>query len=184
MVTLGYSHKFNGLKFRILEALMWADEPLTVRDIEYKTGIHCTNISSAMSHYQKLHKKNGKTIKLPYIERLEKKGPNGLYRYRITKKGKEAYIAYLSRIKDGKILNRFRYPDDPDRPIKKIKTREGYTLQPEQLLPYVKINKNGLKMGLSKPEHALYWESCVKHHNSIPESQRRKKEAAKASMSV
>jgi len=179
MVTLGYSHRFNGLKFRILEALMWADEPLTVRDIEYKTGIHCTNISSAMSHYQKLHKKSGKIIKLPYIERLEKKGPNGLYRYRITKKGKEAYIAYLSRIKDGKILNRFRYPNHP---IKKIKTIEGYTLQPEQLLPYVKINKNGLKMGFDKAEDVLRIENIFKHRHSPPESRRRKNEAAKATM--
>jgi len=40
-----------------------------------------------MSHYQKIVKQNGKIIKLPYIQRLEKKGPNGFYRYKITKPG-------------------------------------------------------------------------------------------------
>lgn len=108
IVTLGYNHKNNALKFRILEALTNSKKPLTTRDIEYQTGIHYTKISSAMSHYQKIVKKNGKIIKLPYIQRLAKKGPNGLYRYRITQKGKEAYVAYLQRIMLGFDLNRVR----------------------------------------------------------------------------
>lgn len=69
---------------------------MTVRDIEYETGIHCIHISSAMSHYQKLRTRKGKVKQLPYIQRLAKKGPNGLYRYRITKKGIEAYVSYLN----------------------------------------------------------------------------------------
>lgn len=85
MTDFGYHHKTNALKFRILEALVWSKEPLTVRDIESKTGIYYTKISFAMSHYRKIVKRNGKIIKLPYIQRLTKKGPNGLYRYKITK---------------------------------------------------------------------------------------------------
>jgi len=128
-----------------------------------------------MSHYQKLQKRSGKIITLPYIQRLEKKGPNGLYRYRITQKGIEAYVDYLNRIKDGKILNRIKYPKHP---IKAIKTREDLELQPKQLLPYMKINKNGREFGLDKVEYVLYIENSLKHHNSIPESRRRKREAA------
>jgi predicted Zn-ribbon and HTH transcriptional regulator len=87
VTDFGYRHKTNALKFRILEALVWSKEPLTVRDIESKTGIYHTKINCAMSHYQKIVKQNGKIIKLPYIQRLEKKGPNELFRYKITKPG-------------------------------------------------------------------------------------------------
>jgi len=59
-----------------------------------------------MSRYQKIHKKNGKIIKLPYIQRLQKKGPNGLYRYKITQKGMVAYFLYLQRIRRGFNLKR------------------------------------------------------------------------------
>ncbi|RPJ77593.1 MAG: hypothetical protein EHM20_05875 [Alphaproteobacteria bacterium] len=62
------------MKFRILEALTNSKESMTTRDIEYDTGIHYTKISSAMSHYPKIVKKNGEVIKLPYIQRLAKKG--------------------------------------------------------------------------------------------------------------
>ena len=40
MVALGIAHGNNFLKFRILEALMWADEPLTTRDIEKILGVN------------------------------------------------------------------------------------------------------------------------------------------------
>lgn len=85
IAAFGYAHKTNFLKFRILEALINSEEPLTTRDIERLTGVQYTMISAAMSRYQKIHKKSGATIKLPYIQRLAKKGPNGLYRYKITK---------------------------------------------------------------------------------------------------
>ena len=161
IVTLGYNHKNNALKFRILEALTNSKEPMTTRDIEYQTGIHYTKISSAMSHYQEIVKRNGKVIKLPYIQRLAKKGPNGLYRYKITKKGKEAYIAYLQRIRYGFDLNRVRkvpkrtenYGKYPHHPIRKA---EDFDLLPEQLLPYFTINKNGKQLGLDRLEHVLY----------------------------
>lgn len=108
IVTLGYYHKQNFLKFRILDSLIKSGNPMTTRDIEYETGIHYTKISSAMSHYQKITRKNGEVIRLSYIQRLRKKGPNGLYSYKITKKGKEAYISYLQRIKRGVNLNRLK----------------------------------------------------------------------------
>lgn len=73
---------------------MWADEPLTTRDLEKILGVQRATISAAMSRYQKVHKKSGKIIKLPYIERLKAKGPNGAYRYKITKKGIEAYVPH------------------------------------------------------------------------------------------
>jgi hypothetical protein len=84
---------------------MWSNEPLTVRDIESKTGVYHTKISCAMSHYQKITKQSGKIIKLPYIQRLEKKGPNGLYRYKIIRSGIKAYLSYLG-IKRGCSLKR------------------------------------------------------------------------------
>lgn len=42
IVSLGYAHRTNFLKFRILDALAGSTEPLTTRDIEYKTGIQYT----------------------------------------------------------------------------------------------------------------------------------------------
>ena len=92
IAAFGYAHKTNFLKFRILEALINSKEPLTTRDIEKITGVQYTTISAAMSRYQKIHKKSGATIKLPYIQRLAKKGPNGLYRYKITQKGIESIL--------------------------------------------------------------------------------------------
>jgi len=175
MVTLGYSHKFNALKFRILEALFKSDKPMTVRDIEYETGIHHTNVSSAMSHYRKIYTRSGKIIKLSYIQRLEKKGPNGLYRYKITKSGIEAYVSYLSRLQDGISLNRIKTADHK---VEKL-SPEDLEVKPEQLIPYMKINQNGREIGFEKVEDVIqYVENKLKHHHSMPESQRRKKAAA------
>ena len=57
IAALGIAHGNNFLKFRILEALMWADEPLTTRDLEKILGVQRATISAAMSRYQKIHKK-------------------------------------------------------------------------------------------------------------------------------
>lgn len=145
---MGYAHKTNFLKFRILDALVKAKEPLTTRDIEKMTGVQYTTISAAMSRYQKIHKKNGKVIKLPYIQRLQKKASNGLYRYKITKKGIEAYIDLFNRIRWGMDLNRVAhkhkrretYVKKADRTRKKFETIEDLELSPEQLLPYYSLN--------------------------------------------
>lgn len=170
IVALGYAHKTNFLKFRILEALFHSKEPLTTRDIEKITGIQYTIISSAMSRYQKIHKRNGKIIKLPYIQRLEKKASNGLYRYKITKKGIEAYASYLQRIRRGVSLKRVgktrrmetygKFPDGP------IKTEEDLQLLPEQLLPYYVMTQVGKefdeKHGIDKATHVFKIEKRVR----------------------
>ncbi len=165
IAAFGYAHKTNFLKFRILEALINSEEPLTTRDIEKITGVQYTTISSAMSRYQKISKRNGKTIKLPYIQRLAKKGPNGLYRYKITQKGIEAYLQYLQRIRRGFSLKRVgkiqhmetygKFPCGP------IKTKEDLKLLPEQLLPYYSITEYG-KQYIITTETILYMENRMR----------------------
>lgn len=148
IVSCGYSHTPNFLKFRILDALIKSKEPLTTRDIEGITGVQYTTISAAMSRYQKIQKKSGKVIKLPYIRRLPTKAPNGLYRYKITKKGIEAYTDLFNRIRWGMDLNRVArkhkrretYVKRSDRTRKKFETIEDFELSPEQLLPYYSLN--------------------------------------------
>jgi len=148
MSASGYSHTTNFLKFRILDALFKSKEPLTTRDIERITGVRYTTVSAAMSRYQTVHKRNGKIIKLPYIQRLQKKGPNGLYRYKITQKGIEAYVELLNRIRYGMDLNRVArrrkhmetYVKPTARKRKRLQTLEDFELLPEQLLPYYSLN--------------------------------------------
>jgi hypothetical protein len=163
------------LKFRILEALMWADEPLTTRDLEKILGVQRATISAAMSRYQKIHKKSGKIITLPYIERLKAKAPNGAYRYKITKKGIEAYVAYLHRIRRGVSLKRVgkvqhmetycRYP-----PRSKLKTRSDYNLLPAQLLPYYSMTQMGKAFdeehGIDKETHIFKMENRIRQLSS------------------
>lgn len=166
MAAFGYAHKTNFLKFRILEALYKSKEPLTTRDIERITGVQYATISAAMSRYQKIHKRNGTTIKLPYIQRLAKKGPDGLYRYKITKKGIEAYFQYLQRIRRGSSLKRIGKPQRIETygkfPCGPIRTEEDMKLLPEQLLPYYVITQAGKEFGLDKVEYALYIEKRIR----------------------
>ena len=179
IVALGIAHGNNFLKFRILEALMWADEPLTTRDLEKILGVQRATISAAMSRYQKVHKKSGKIIKLPYIERLAKKGPNGLYRYKITKKGIEAYVAYLQRIRRGVSLNRvsdeIRHMETYCRyPQRKLNTRSDFELLPAQLLPYYVITQAGKefdeKYGIDKETHIFKMENRIRQLSSESKS--------------
>jgi hypothetical protein len=174
IAAFGYAHKTNFLKFRILEALYKSKEPLSTRDIERITGVQYTTISAAMSRYQKIHKKSGATIKLPYIQRLQKKGSNGLYRYKITQKGIEAYFQYLQRIRRGFSLKRVgkiqlmetygKFPCGP------VRTEEDLKLLPEQLLPYYVITQAGKDFGLDKVEYALYIEKRIKQIRREAES--------------
>lgn len=118
-----------------------------------------------MSRYQHKRKRSGKIIKLPYIKRLVKKGPNGLYRYRITKKGIDAYADYAQRIKRGvglKRVGKSQHMETYDRsPQNKIRSATDFELLPEQILPYYVITEEG-KQYLSKIEDVLYVESRVK----------------------
>ena len=179
MVALGIAHGNNFLKFRILEALMWADKPLTTRDIEKITGVQRATISAAMSRYQKINKRSGKIITLPYIQRLEKKAPSGAYRYKITMKGIAAYVAYLQRIRRGVSLNRVSdeiqhmetYGKYPQR---KLKTMGDFELLPAQLLPYYSMTQMGKAFdeehGLDKETHILRMENRIRQLSSESKS--------------
>jgi hypothetical protein len=178
MVALGIAHGNNFWKFRILEALMWADEPLTTRDIEKILGVQRATISSAMSRYQKIHKKSGKIITLPYIERLKAKAPNGAYRYRITKKGIEAYVSYLGRIRSGISLKRVGKKERMETygkyPQLKLNKRSDFELLPAQLLPYYSITQMGKefdeKYGIDKETHIFKMENRIRQLSSESKS--------------
>lgn len=178
IAAFGYAHGTNFLKFRILEAIYKSKEPLTTRDIERITGVQYTTISSAMSRYQKIPKRNGKTIKLPYIQRLAKKGPNGLYRYKITKKGIEAYFQYLQRIRRGSSLKRVGKPQRMETygkfPCGPIRIEEDIKLLPEQLLPYYSMTQMGKAFdeehGLDKETHILRMENRIRQLSSESKS--------------
>lgn len=118
-----------------------------------------------MSRYQKISKRNGKTIKLPYIQRLAKKGPDGLYRYKITKKGIEAYLLYLQRIRRGFSLKRVGKPQRMETygkfPYGPIRTEEDLKLLPEQLMPYYSITEYG-KQYIKTTETILYMENRMR----------------------
>lgn len=111
-----------------------------------------------MSRYQYKKKRNSEVIKLPYIERLEKKGSRGLYRYRITKRGREAYVDYLSRIRDGVTLNRIRYPDHS---VRAIHCASDLTVSRIELLPYYSITNDGIEAGMN-PIHIMRVEEKMK----------------------
>lgn len=111
-----------------------------------------------MSRYQNKKKRNGVVVKLPYIERLAKKGSHGLYRYRITKRGKEAYVDYLSRIRSGVTLNRIRYPDHP---VKSIRSESDLTVARINLLPYYSITNDGIEAGMN-PINIMRLEEKIK----------------------
>jgi hypothetical protein len=98
------------------------------------------------------------------------------YRYKITKKGIEAYVAYLQRIRRGVSLNRVsdeiqhmetycRYP-----PRSKLKTRSDYNLLPAQLLPYYSMTQMGKafdeKYGLDKETHVFKMENRIRQLSS------------------
>lgn len=162
------------MKFRILDALYKSKEPLTTRDIERITGVRRATISAAMFRYQNIHKKSGKVIKLPYIQRLKAKGPDGLYRYKITKKGIEAYVSYLHRIRQGVSLKRVGKKERMETyckyPQHKLKTASDFELLPSQLLPYYVITTEGKefdeKYGIDKATHVFNLEKRVREFSS------------------
>jgi hypothetical protein len=112
-----------------------------------------------MSHYRKILKRNGKIIKLPYIQRLEKKGPNGLNRYKITKSGIKAYVSYLNRIKRGFSLKRVGKVQRMETYGKwdhsKPKTREDFNVTPEMLAHYIGLSKRRYELVLRFPSRSI-----------------------------
>jgi hypothetical protein len=145
----GYYHKYNFLKFRIMEAALWhCGDEFTTRDIEAATGIPFTKVGDALLRW----KKRG----CGYFRVMPKRLPHGALRYKITKKGIEIYIRLLMRIKRGIDLNMLRPTPrllethdlyDKKRP----KSIEDYKLLPEQLVPYIGITKQGVEeFGIDK----------------------------------
>jgi hypothetical protein len=144
--TTGFYHKYNFLKFRILEALAWSPKPMTTKEISDKIGVPFVRISVAIKTY--LDKG------IPYIQRLKKKRCRA-FRYKITKSGMKAYVEYLIRIERGLGLNRLR-PWQIERMEtygqfkvrKQRKSPEDFKLKKEQLLPYFGVTYFGrMKFG-------------------------------------
>ena len=114
-----------------------------------------------------------------------KKSPNGLYRYRIIKKGKVAYLSYLQRIRRGLELNRLkRVPKHTENYCKyshgTIKTAQDFDLLPEQLLSYFGVTKHGDEWyGLEKAGQVLGIEQRIKNPGTKPASQIKKEREQK-----
>jgi hypothetical protein len=156
VVRTGYYHKNNVLKFRILEAAIFLPfETFTTRDIEAATGIDFKTVGGALGHYHK--------VGITYFRRMPKKGAGHghPYRWKITKKGIEAYLAYLMRIRRGFDLNRRstkikRMPSYGKFKYEKLNSLEGLKLEDLKLLPgqlegYIGITKRGAEeMGITE----------------------------------
>ncbi len=100
-MATGTYHKFNFLKFRMLEALFDAyPASLTSKAIADNGDIELKKVADALNHYI--------AGNYSYITRLKKKSNEGKYRYKINTSGAEAYLQYKHRIKLGFDLNRHR----------------------------------------------------------------------------
>ena len=100
-MATGTYHKFNYLKFRILEALFDAyPASLTCKEIADNGDIELKKVADALNHYT--------SSNYSYITRLKKKSSSGKYRYKINKSGVVAYLEFKHRIKLGFDLNRHR----------------------------------------------------------------------------
>jgi hypothetical protein len=152
------------LKFRILEVLAWAKEPMTSQDIANALGVSYGKVNCVLAQYKKKD--------MPYFIRLSKKtGLRGrTIRYKISKSGLIIYLKCLVRIKRGFDLN-FR-----GKKVKRMETygkydhskpkcREDYNLLPEQLIPYLGITKHGIELGLNIDD-VVYIAGIVKRDDS------------------
>ncbi len=128
-MATGTYHKFNFLKFRILEVLVKAyPYTLTCKEIAYKGDIELKKVADALNHYI--------AGNYSYVKRLNKKSKSGKYRYKINKAGIVAYLQYKRRIEAGFDLNLHRR-------------------FPEHVESYSGITKQGiLELGLEAGEEA------------------------------
>ncbi len=100
-MATGTYHKFNFLKFRILEVLVKAyPYTLNCKEIADKGDIELKKVADALNHYI--------AGNYSYVKRLNKKSKSGKYRYKIDKKGIVAYLQYKRRIENGFDLNLHR----------------------------------------------------------------------------
>lgn len=133
-IEVKYYHKYNFLKLRIMDVLMWAPEPMTAREIAESLGVPAKNISQILLHYEQHH--------YHYFRRLNPlKGTGKAFRYKINKKGIRAYVEYMKRVKLGFDLNQNRHV--PRRMstytgVKRIdfKKPENLIITPEDSEPY------------------------------------------------
>jgi len=97
-MATGTYHKFNYLKFRILEALFIAyPVSLTCKEIYRQRGHWVKKVADALNNYT--------SSNYSYITRLKRKSSSGKYRYKISKSGVVAYLEFKHRIKLGFDLN-------------------------------------------------------------------------------
>ena len=87
----GTYHKFNYLKFRILEALFDTyPTSLTCKEIADNGDIELKKVADTLNHYASNYS---------YIMRLKEKSSSGKYRYKINKSGIVANPEFKHRIK-------------------------------------------------------------------------------------
>jgi hypothetical protein len=95
-----YYHKYNALKFRILQAMIEIDKPVTAQMVADHIGIDRNRVSIWFCRAIK--------YKYRYIRRLDKKAKGGNHkalRYSINPYGRLAYKIYDNRMKKGLTLN-------------------------------------------------------------------------------
>lgn len=146
----GYYHKYNFLKFRIMEAAIWyCKGAFTVRDIEAATGIDRKKVGDALLRWRR--RKCG----FVKIVGRQKSSHGLLIQYKLTEKGIEMYYKLLMRIKRGCNLNMLHPPKHLETygkyEAKMPKEIEEHFLLPEQLAPYIGITKQGsIEFGIDK----------------------------------
>ena len=140
----GFYCKQNFLKFLIADVgLSMPHQIFTSSDVEERTGIHRKKVGNALWHYKK--------VGVPYFRRLQKKDPNGLIRWKVTKSGEKAWGEYFMRIRRGFDLNRVsskikRMPTHDTIPFTKPKNAEELKVPPERLADYLGLTKYGIEV--------------------------------------
>jgi hypothetical protein len=142
-MATGVYHKYNVLKFRMLEvAYNHRPNPITCREIADELGLPINNISARMRAYTQR--------KYHYFSRQRKRTYSGSYRYKITKHGVITYFQYLKRIKLGFDLNQNRRAPKhmttfDGLKVIRFRTKDDLTLTPKQLAPYINTTRRGVE---------------------------------------
>lgn len=137
----GTYHTYNMAKCRVLSVLFKNHpNPLTTVDISQITGMDFYKVSRLMNHYS--------NCPSHYIRRLKIKNGRA-FRYKINKKGVRYLTEYVKRAKLGIDLN-LRQGKRPvymssytGHKSVRIRSLKDMILTPEQISPYIRINKRG-----------------------------------------
>jgi len=126
-VATGYYHRYNVLKYRILNVLAHYDkEPMTAQEIADLLGTERKRVTDALGYW---HKEG-----YGYTQRMKRKAERSkAYKYQVTKKGREILQVYINRMKSGMELN-----------ISKKNARVKSTAD------YFGINKHGKETGITQ----------------------------------